>query len=79
MRRTIIKLCESVAILALAVCISLPILVYTGRLSFAHYIRWFNLASLLWFLCSPLWIVPSLFGKQWEEAGRLARLGRRTK
>ncbi|MCI0426852.1 MAG: hypothetical protein L0387_09435 [Acidobacteria bacterium] len=79
MRQTVIKLCGILAILALAVCISAPGLAYMGKLSFADYRWWFNLGSLLWFLSSPLWIVPHLFGKKWEEAGRLARFGRRVK
>jgi len=79
MRQTIIKLCQILALLALAVCISVPIVAYLGKFSFAQYLRWFNLASLLWFLTAPFWIVPRLFGKEWEEAGGLAKRGRRTR
>ena len=77
MRTTMIKVCQVLALLALAVCVSVPIVVCVGKLSFSEYLRWFNLASLLWFLTAPLWIVPRLFGKEWEKAGRLAKLRRR--
>lgn len=76
MRPTVIRLCQVLALVALAVCVVVPIMAYVGKISFAQYIRWFNIASLLWFLTSPLWIVPRLFGKEWEEAGQLAKLRR---
>jgi hypothetical protein len=73
MRATVIRACQVLALVALAVCVAVPIAAYVGKFSFAQYVRWFNLASLLWFLTAPLWIVPRLFGKKWEEAGRLAK------
>ncbi len=77
MRATVIKLCQVLALVALVVCIAVPIAAYAGKFSFGEYVRWFNLASLVWFLTAPLWIVPRLFGKEWEEAGRLAKQRRR--
>jgi hypothetical protein len=77
MRPRLTKLCHLLALVALAVCAGVPIAAYMDKISFAQYLRWFNLASLLWFLTAPLWIVPGLFGKKWEEAGRLAKLRQR--
>ena len=75
MRPRLIKLCQFLALAALVVCAGAPIAAYAGKISFAQYLRWFNFASLLWFLTAPLWIVPHLFGKKWEEARRRAKPG----
>ncbi len=70
----IINLASVVAIASLLIGLGVAILVFTGRQDMDTFYTVFNLASLAWFLSAPLWFVPGLFGKGFEQAGREAWL-----
>ncbi|HUT52286.1 MAG TPA: hypothetical protein VM658_02745 [bacterium] len=73
-RVTIINVASVLAILSLLAGLGAAIATFTGAISFDSYKLIFNLASLAWFLTSPLWFVPQLFGERWKEAGKGAWL-----
>jgi len=60
------------AILALLICIIDPLWVFLSKpedyaANFERYKTIFNWATLLWFVSSPLWMVPELFQKEDNE------------
>ena len=73
-RAVIINLASVLAILSLAAGLAAAVGAFTGAISFDSYKLIFNLASLAWFIFSPLWFVPQLFGEEWKEAGKGAWL-----
>ena len=73
-RVTVINIASVLAILSLLAGLAAAIAAFTGAVSFDSYKLIFNLASLAWFLTSPLWFVPQLFGHDWKEAGKQAWL-----
>lgn len=70
----IINAASVAAILCLLVGLAAAFMAFYGRADLDAYKTIFNLASLGWFLTSPLWFVPKLFGSGFEEAGRRAWL-----
>ena len=56
-----------VSILSLFVCILTPFLSFFNVVSFETYLRWFNIASIFWFLSAPIWLTPGLFKKTPEK------------
>ena len=74
MMRILRPLAAAISIAALAVCLIAPLRVLLGEPSgepeadFAAYLRWFNGASLVWFLAAPLW----LFGGRRPGGGETA-------
>lgn len=73
-RKNWIDLCALLAMLALLVCVVAPVLCFAHYIDKPTYLTWLNWATLLWFLTSPFWFTPGLFGRKFEEAGQLARL-----
>jgi|GEM_PF-3139405 len=73
-RTMIINLASILAILSLLVCLSSGILAFTQTIRFEQYKLILNLASLVWFLTAPFWLVPQLFGSKFAEAGKSAWL-----
>jgi hypothetical protein len=73
-RVTVINIASVLAILSLLVGLTAAIAAFTGAVSFDSYKLIFNLAGLAWFLTSPLWFVPRLFGESWKAAGKKAWL-----
>lgn len=73
-RQMIINFASILAILSLLVCLLSGILAFMGALEFEKYKMFFNLASLVWFLSAPFWLVPQLFGTKFAEAGKEAWL-----
>lgn len=69
-----INLSSLASVVALLVCVVTPLLVFSGGMTKESYHVWFNWATLAWFVFSPFWIVPAVFGKSWEEAGHEALL-----
>ncbi len=63
------KIAASLAVLALLLCLAAPIRLFLGEptgdhdTDFAIFRTWFNIASLLWFLSAPFWLIPDLLGK----------------
>ena len=56
-----------VSIISLFACILIPFLSFFNVVSFETYLRWFNIASLFWFLSAPIWLIPNLFKKTAEK------------
>lgn len=73
-RVMIINLASVTAILSLLIGLAASILVFTGGLDTAAYKLILDLVSLAWFMGSPLWLVPHLFGEAFSEAGKHAWL-----
>jgi len=73
-RTLLINLASIIAILSLLVSLIAGILAFTETVSLEQYKLILNLASLIWFLTSPLWFVPQLFGSKFSEAGKSAWL-----
>ncbi len=70
----IINLASVVAIAALLAGVIAAVLTFNQTITLDVFKTIFGVASLLWFLSSPLWFVPSLFGEDFEEAGKQAWL-----
>ena len=73
-RTLLINLASVIAILALASSLASGFCAFFETVSVAQYKIILDLASLVWFLTSPFWFVPQLFGKAFAEAGRSALL-----
>jgi hypothetical protein len=46
-----------IGIISLAVCVTTPILSFVGKISFDGYLLWFNIATLVWFITAPFWMI----------------------
>ncbi len=73
-RIVIINVCSFVAIIALTVCLASGFLAYFETVSMDDYKTILDLATVVWFITSPFWMVPQLFGKAFAEAGKSALL-----
>ena len=63
-----------VAIVSLLVGLAAALMAFVGKTDIDSYKLVFNLASVAWFVSSPFWFVPKIFGDAWEEAGKKAWL-----
>jgi len=63
-----INLASVLAVLALIVCLVAPALCFAHRIDKPTYITYEDIATVVWFLTSPFWFTPGLFGKKFEEA-----------
>jgi len=73
-RVTIINIASLVAILSLLIGLLAAIMAFSGAAEIATYKLILNLSSLAWFITSPLWFVPHLFGDDFAQAGKRAWL-----
>jgi hypothetical protein len=73
-RVLIVNIASVLAVLSLGAGLAAAAGAFTGAISFDSYKLIFNLASLAWFITSPLWFVPQLFGEEWKQAGKEAWL-----
>jgi len=71
-RKSWIDVCAMLAIVSLIGCIVFPVLCFGHYIDKHAYITWLDWATVLWFLTAPFWFTPGLFGKKFEEAGKLA-------
>ena len=64
------KIAAILALCALAVCLIAPLRVFLGKpeglyaSDFETFLKWFNAATIVWFVCAPLWLVPEAFGRK---------------
>ena len=70
----IINVCSVAAILSLLFGLSVGIMAFTGTLDLPSYKFWFNVSTVIWFITSPFWFVPGLFGPEFGQAGNEAWL-----
>jgi hypothetical protein len=55
---------------ALAVCLIAPLRVFLGKPAgvyasdFDAFVKWFNIATIVWFVCAPLWLIPDVFSRK---------------
>jgi hypothetical protein len=71
-RKTWIDAAAALAVVSLIVCAVAPVLCFAHYIDKSVYITWLDAATVLWFLTSPFWFTPGLFGKKFEAAGKLA-------
>ena len=73
-RTLIINLASIIAILSLAISLTSGFCAFFEIVSMDQYKTILDLSTLVWFLTSPLWFVPQLFGHKFAEAGKAAWL-----
>ncbi len=59
MQRILRKVAPWISILGLVVIIGYSILVFRGTQSKETYIMWTNIATCVWFLFSPFWLIKA--------------------
>ncbi len=78
-RTFIINLASVIASVSLTISLASGFCAFFEALSLDRYKLILDLASLAWFLTSPLWFVPQLFGQKFAEAGKQAWLRPKSK
>jgi hypothetical protein len=57
MRFSLKRIALIFSLVSLAVILISAALVFRGRIEFSTYVAWTTVATLVWFLLSPLWLI----------------------
>jgi len=68
-RVAIINACSIAAIASLLLGLAAGIAAFAGALDLDGFKFWFNVSTVVWFIASPFWFVPGLFGPEFAKAG----------
>jgi hypothetical protein len=68
-KTAIINACSVAAIFSLLLGLGAGILAFLGLIDLAGFQFWFNVCTVIWFISSPFWFAPSLFGPDFARAG----------